>query len=199
MLTTTKAVAKGPKPVLVASERATIPEEAIVVEVSDDPIQNVQVAKNKRGTLKKAASALRANQFVDLVKGGMSQELAAAAVHRSVSELHKDRDVMALVDNLVETYTLTPEKRRKLVRAKQTEIMLFAEDPKVQLDASKAIAGDVEIGISGPGIGVQVNVNQQFSDDTKKLFDDIEFIDITPDPQKESVPPAAEETSSDRS
>jgi len=104
----------------------------------------------------------KAKKFLDLIKGGKEPGEAAKEIGSTLGELRRAgalaRACREVIQRAEEEKLLDTEVRKKLRKARLTELMMQDEDLKVALGAIKA--DQVEHGVGGPMVAVQVNLNR---------------------------------------
>ena len=111
----------------------------------------------KRGDVAEEVMEARSEAFLACLEDGLSKTEAAEAVGVPLKELEADPVVRAMAKDLVRRYRFSAQERRELARAKLNQIMLEGDD-KNALAAIKLVGEDAEVGLTGRGGGVSVNV-----------------------------------------
>lgn len=123
---------------------------------------------SKRGDVAEEVMEARSEAFLACLEDGMNKVEAAEAVGVPLKELERDPVVQAMAKDLVRRYKFSAHERRELARAKVNQILLEGDD-KNALAAVKLIAEDVEVGMTGRGGSVNVNVGV-FNKDTSEVL-----------------------------
>ena len=111
----------------------------------------------KRGDVAEEVMEARSEAFLACLEDGLSKTEAAEAVGVPLKELEADPVVRAMAKDLVRRYRFSAQERRELARAKLNQIMLEGDD-KNALAAIKLVGEDAEVGLTGRGGAVSVNV-----------------------------------------
>lgn len=152
-------------------------DETIELESSDLDVESESLDKKPKDTL--------AKKFINLLGQGYKPGEAAKLVGTSIRGIMSQKAFRDKVKNLVDTYNLTPDIRRAMVRAGLNQIAmdgLNSTDPsekKLALDALKVIGSDTEVGTNAPPQpAVQINVGNLEELFTK--LDSVDTIDVEP-------------------
>lgn len=138
---------------------------------------SVEVAYGKTASQKViefSAARQQAKDFLSIIKkGDAPTEVAQEALVQWTSP-----EVKAAVKDLIETWELPAEQRKRLVRARMNR-ELVTGDSKDAINAAKIIGADPEIGLNQPAAN---NIQQNFSVEFMKLLgpDAGEIIEVKP-------------------
>lgn len=154
-------------------EPAEPPQDALVVDLPTRP-GNVPIEIGQPGSvplvpkrIKEVSAAIRrskddkiqALRFGTLLEKGLTEQEAADELGVPLRNLTNKAEVKAVIKQLAEKYAdFTPELDKQLVRMKRRQLLVEAEDPKVQLEAAKQIANDPEVGLGSNAPVVNIDM-----------------------------------------
>jgi hypothetical protein len=138
------------------------PPAEILTIGAEGPLINLDIVKLKRtqaGDLKTVAF----NDFLDLVKTGLSPTKAAKAVNLTLSRIMAHDNFRKKVAELIDTHGLSDEVRREFRKAainKVAQDAFEAGDTKTLMEATRSMQED-DKNKGGPGVSVTVNTGLQ--------------------------------------
>lgn len=129
------------------------------------PLAPLEVKVKPGETNKQTRARQKTQSFIDLVKGGLSPEDAAARIGLDLGEVTKissQTDMKRVVAETLEVGHIRSDLRKEYLRAglnKMVTEALVEGDRKSFGDLYKLAASDPEIGLTGPSVAIQNNIN----------------------------------------
>lgn len=125
----------------------------------------------------KTRAKQKTRDFIDLVKSGLSPEDAAERIGLDLGEVSKissQADMKAIVAETLDTGFIRSDLRKEYLRAGLNKMItesLLEGDRRDFANLYKLAASDPEIGLTGPSIAIQNNINVSEIGDILAQFD----------------------------
>jgi hypothetical protein len=150
-------------------------DSIVAAEIEGEPAETKVVIKAGESN-KQTRARQKTQSFIDLVKSGLSPEDAAARIGLDLGEVTKvasQTDMRRIVSETLEVGHIRSDLRKEYLRAglnKMVTEALVEGDRKSFGDLYKLAASDPEIGLTGPSVAIQNNINISELGDILKEF-----------------------------